>query len=417
MGSKPNNILIGSFVVGAITLVIVAIMVFGSGYLFKDKNLFILHFKGSVKGLSVGSPVVLRGVKIGSVQDIRINAISNSRDFSIPVIIEIGQYLVVMSDDSSLGYDASGNSGLNRVGAENINSDYQNQKATIDNLSVEENLKSLIDRGLRAQLEMQSMVTGQLLVGLDFHPEKPARLSGQKSKYPEIPTIQTDIEEFTQKIKQVPIEEMFNKLFSIISSVEKSFNPESIGQLLTSLSLTLKSLNKISDSLDEHLPAIASDVEDTIKNANILMQNSNSQLIALSGLLKQAIADTQNLISIATLQIETTGATINDTVSNTNTLVTNINNQVPPVSKSLKETIIAAKSTLNTAKESLTSAKLASDQAQVMFKNVDKITGRDSVLITNLNSTLNDLSDAARSLRLLAEYLERHPESLIQGKR
>lgn len=396
MTKQSSNVLIGAFVSGAVVLVVGAVMMFGSGSFFQDKNLFVLHFKGSVKGLSVGSPVVLRGVKVGSVRDIRINATSNSRNFSIPVVIELGKDLVIIPDDSSPGdVDQSG---------EIPPHDTSHQ------ISVAEKIKGLIDQGLRAQLEMQSMVTGQLLVGLDFHPEKPARLSGQKSDYPEIPTIQTDIEEFTQKIKQVPIEELFNKIFSIISSVEHSLNAESIGQLLNSTSLALKSINNISESLDAHLPSMASDMEETIKSAKILMQNSNHQVIAISNSLNQTISEIQTLVNAATGQLESTGTAINATVNDTNRLLASIRSEVPPISRSVKETLSAAKETLN-------SANVASDQAAVMLKGIDRITGRDSVLISNLNGTLNDLSDAARSLRLLAEYLERHPEALIQGKR
>lgn len=390
MSKKPNNVLIGVFVAGAAALVVAAVLVFGSGSLFEDRNLFVLNFKGSVKGLAVGAPVVLRGVKIGSVRDIRINANSNSRNFSIPVIIEIGKELIIMSNGNGL---AKGHG-----------------------LSVESNLKALIEQGLRAQLEMQSMVTGQLLVSLDFHHDKPLILSGEALDYPEIPTIQTEIEELTQKIKQVPIEEMFNKLFSIISSVEQSFNKESIGQLVKSLSLTLESLNKISDSLDEHLPTIAADIQDTIKQAKVLVQNSNNQVTAVGSLLNQTIADTRQLINSATVQLDTTSTSINKTLNSTDKLVNNINNELAPISKTAKESMVIAKATLNTAKDAVNAAKKASEQAEIMFKGFDKVAGTDSVLINNLNNTLNDLSDAARSLRLLAEYLERHPEALIQGK-
>ncbi|MGD9732953.1 MAG: MlaD family protein [Desulfamplus sp.] len=390
MSKKPNNVLIGVFVAGAAALVVAAVLVFGSGSLFEDRNLFVLNFKGSVKGLAVGAPVVLRGVKIGSVRDIRINASSNSQNFSIPVIIEIGKELIIMSNGNGL---AKGHG-----------------------LSVESNLKALIEQGLRAQLEMQSMVTGQLLVSLDFHHGKPLILSGEALEYPEIPTIQTEIEELTQKIKQVPIEEMFNKLFSIISSVEQSFNKESIGQLVKSLSLTLESLNKISDSLDKHLPTIAADVQDTIKQAKVLVQNSNSQVTAVGSLLNQTIADTRQLINSATVQLDTTSTSINKTLNSTDKLVTNINNELSPISKTAKESMVIAKATLNTAKDAVNAAKKASEQAEIMFKGFDKVAGSDSVLINNLNNTLNDLSDAARSLRLLAEYLERNPEALIQGK-
>ena len=71
--SKPvNKTMIGLFVVGAIALVVVAIGVLGSGKLFKESIPYVMVFEGSVKGLNVGSPVVFRGVKIGSVSDIRM---------------------------------------------------------------------------------------------------------------------------------------------------------------------------------------------------------------------------------------------------------------------------------------------------------------------------------------------------------
>jgi len=52
----------------------------------------------------------------------------------------------------------------------------------------------LIDRGLRAQLQMQSLVTGQLLVALDFYPDKPINLVGGETEYQEMPTIPSTIE-------------------------------------------------------------------------------------------------------------------------------------------------------------------------------------------------------------------------------
>ena len=71
--SKPaNKTMIGLFVVGAIVLVVVAIGVLGSGKLFKESIPYVMVFEGSVKGLSVGSPVVFRGVKIGAVTSIRM---------------------------------------------------------------------------------------------------------------------------------------------------------------------------------------------------------------------------------------------------------------------------------------------------------------------------------------------------------
>ena len=61
MSKKANKALIGGFVVGAVVLLIISVVVLGSGLLFKRTNRYVLFFDGSIKGLSVGAPVILRG--------------------------------------------------------------------------------------------------------------------------------------------------------------------------------------------------------------------------------------------------------------------------------------------------------------------------------------------------------------------
>ena len=71
--SKPaNKTLIGAFVVGATALLLLAIAVFGSGKLFQTTSRYVLFFDGSISGLSVGSPVLFRGVPVGRVVEIRL---------------------------------------------------------------------------------------------------------------------------------------------------------------------------------------------------------------------------------------------------------------------------------------------------------------------------------------------------------
>ena len=88
--SKPaSKTVIGIFVVGAIALVVIAIVILGSGKFFKRTFTVVCFFQGSVGGLNEGSPVVFRGVKIGSVKDIVLRADSEKLTFTIPVYIEI----------------------------------------------------------------------------------------------------------------------------------------------------------------------------------------------------------------------------------------------------------------------------------------------------------------------------------------
>ncbi|WP_186441294.1 MlaD family protein [Desulfamplus magnetovallimortis] len=379
MDKNSGKFMVGAFVLGAIALVVVGIVVFGSGALFAEKNVFVLHFSGSVKGLNVGSPVVLRGVKIGAVKDIRINAASVDHPFSIPVLIEINKDCVVMQGDSS------------------------------GNQTIEETLDALIKQGLRAKLEMQSLVTGQLLVALDFEPDTTPRFSGLESSYLEIPTTQSDIEELTSKLKQAPIEEIFNKVFSIISNVDTFLNSESINELLVAMTAALNSINGLAAHMDNELPDLSSNLVSTVSDAKKFISTADKEVVDLSLSLKKAIADIQNLVAVALSKVNSMGAGVDETVVSAQNLLAGIHQEVAPVSSGLQDVLKSARNTM-------ISAQKASDQATEMLKGIDRITDSDSALLYNLNTTLAEISDAARSVRMLAEYIERHPEAFIQGK-
>ena len=96
MNRQTSKTLIGAFVVGAAMLIVAGVLILGSGKFLKDKIQFVLFFKGSLQGLSVGNAVLFQGVKIGSVKSITIEANSKDRSVSIPVIIEIDPTLIKM---------------------------------------------------------------------------------------------------------------------------------------------------------------------------------------------------------------------------------------------------------------------------------------------------------------------------------
>src|SRR5512136_3377298 len=89
MSKQANKTVIGIFVVGAIALVVIAIVVLGSGKFFRKTFKAVCYFEGSVGGLNIGAPVVFRGVKIGSVTDIVLRTNLEKLTFTIPVYIEI----------------------------------------------------------------------------------------------------------------------------------------------------------------------------------------------------------------------------------------------------------------------------------------------------------------------------------------
>src|SRR5690242_2285027 len=78
-GRRANPALIGAFVLGAVVLVGAVVVVWGSGRFFRNTKTFVAYFSGSVNGLNPGAPVKFRGVKIGSVTEIRLRQVDPTR--------------------------------------------------------------------------------------------------------------------------------------------------------------------------------------------------------------------------------------------------------------------------------------------------------------------------------------------------
>ncbi|MBE9545464.1 MAG: MCE family protein, partial [Proteobacteria bacterium] len=162
---QASKTLIGIFIIGAVVLAVTGVIIFGSGRFFKKANLYVIYFSGSVKGLQVGAPVSFRGTQIGEVKDI-ITAF-DYRDLSllIPVIIEMDltKFTVIAPEQKR------------------------------------DHLDLMIEKGLRGRLEMQSLVTGQLLIDFDFYPDSPVNLAakdlpGLDINFKELPSIESDIQ-------------------------------------------------------------------------------------------------------------------------------------------------------------------------------------------------------------------------------
>ena len=89
MSKKANPVKIGIFILGALAMISVAIVVFGSSRLFKRSSEYVMFFDSSISGLSEGAKVILRGVPVGRVTKIRLDTKQGDEDFVIPVFIEI----------------------------------------------------------------------------------------------------------------------------------------------------------------------------------------------------------------------------------------------------------------------------------------------------------------------------------------
>ena len=230
MAKKVSKTLIGGFVVGAVVLIVAGVAIFGSGKFFKEKRNYVLFFQGSLKGLNKGSPVVFRGVKIGSVIDIAIQVDAEDLTVQIPVLIETDPTHFEVKRGQKL-------------------------------MDTEEQLPILIERGLRAQLQLQSFVTGQLIVAIDFHPDTPVNLVGIDTGYPEIPTIRTPLEQLSETLKDLPLEELVHKLTSAVEGIDKFVNSPELTGSVSSLHLALEDVRKLIRNIDSQIGPLATGID------------------------------------------------------------------------------------------------------------------------------------------------------------
>jgi paraquat-inducible protein B len=352
--SKPvSKTMIGLFVVGAIALVVVAIGVMGSGKFFAQKFTYVMVFEGSVKGLNVGAPVVFRGVKVGSVSKIVMHFNYATKALTILVYADFqkGQVETVHMDEAL----------AQKLG---------NQEQYVI-------MRELIGRGLRAQLEMQSIVTGQLQIALDFYPDKPAIYTGIDKEVPEIPTIPTPLQEFAKKLESLPIQEILEKVNVAMDGIVKVTQSPDLKESLTNLNMALKEVQS-------------------------LVRNVDAQVKPLSAGLTETVRDTQKLVKNVDSQVASLGSNLNETLEDGRKLIRKVDGGVDSVQVSIVDMI-------NTATAAI-------KEAEKVLEEFQSAASKNSTLMYRITESLREVEKSARSLRMLVDYLERHPEALLSGK-
>ena len=343
MSRKANPAVVGAFVTGAIALLTAGIIIFGSGNMFKKTGKWVLYFEGSIKGLNLGSPVVFNGVRIGSVSDIKVH-IDKERNIHTPVEIEL--------DPSQ--YDVE-------------------EKSITSKKSIDATL-GMIDKGLRAQLQLQSLITGQLLIELAFHPEKPARFVSPGGPTPEMPTIPSTVQKLSRTLASLPLEEIVNNIHTITEGIDALVNSPDLANGVATLNATLVKAQSVLEKIDKHIDPIGAEAQKVLTSTSNLLDNNNDKIASL-------IED-----------LEKTSSTTREGVQR--------------VTKDIKE--ISAK-----ADKQITRFF---DTATTTSEYAEKMLSEQSEFRHELQQTLAELESALRAIRLLAELLEEHPESLIKGK-
>jgi paraquat-inducible protein B len=336
--SKPTNpALIGAFVLGAIALLVVAVLLFGGTELFARKVLLVSYFPDSVKGLREGANVLLRGVRVGYVKTITLDGRINDERGTLDALVEV---IMEVRPETFALFQQAGRS----------------QEITMTRLPAE--TEHFVDAGFRAQLGIDSFVTGQFLVELDFKPGTEAIFRGKSPPYPEVPTLPTGVQQAFERLQ-----ELIGRLSTELDTA----------QLLGDVQGIASGLNELANSQD---------LRDGFAGFNQLAGTDVPELVRA---LEQSAADLRGLLA------------------DTRSLVAHIDGQVEPVAAELVPAIRRLNDTLAAGEQALAAAA-----AQIRS---------DSEIAVEMNATLQELQGAARSLRILLDYVDRHPEALLRGKR
>ncbi|MEP5568539.1 MAG: MlaD family protein [Halioglobus sp.] len=317
MSEKPHTVAIGAFVVGAL-LIAISTVIFALGTGFgKERSTVVMVFEGSVKGLTIGAPVALRGVQIGQVTDIEL-------------ILDADTVELIMLVEAELRGENIRRTGTN---AESLT-------------------EELISRGLRAQLNTQSILTGLLYVQLDFHPDSELILADINSPHLQIPTIPTELERLTRKLESIDFAKVASDLEATAEGINKFVTSESFQELPAQLQGTLASVTGLSEQLQDQLASTGPKLDLVLDGAATTVDTANAELPKLAELVS---------------------------------------------------------SNLEVLEEAIRSFEEG-------MEGIEQLVDHDSATVYELNRALRDMSQAGRALQQLGRALEERPESLIRGR-
>ena len=300
-----------------------------------------MNFSGSIYGLQVGAPVVLRGVRIGSVVKIGVVHDAQSGAFAVPVVAEI---------DRSMIRDAQGQG--------------TNSEPTLA-------LPALVQRGLRAQLTTQSLLTGQLYVDLDLNaPKLAAPPPLNAAGLVEIPTTTVPRQSMQSQLEGIDLRQMAQDLAAITATTRKLISSPDTQRALADLATTTATLARASALLEKRLGPLADGTQATLAE-------TRRAVASLGGAAQQ--------IGSAAQQVGVAAGRADKLLGNDSPL--------------------------------LASVRQATDELTRSAAALRQAAGDDSALMQNVDGALQEIRRTSRAVRGVADLLEQQPEAVLRGRK
>jgi paraquat-inducible protein B len=324
MSIRANPTAIGSFLIGAAVLLVAGTATLASTAWFDERATFISFFEESVNGLERGAPVKFQGVPVGNVTRIRIQIDERDKTFQVPVEYEID--LTRLTTELGTFVD-------------------------LDDVAV---LRRQIADGLRAQLQMESMVTGQLYIELSYRADAaPPEMEDRRTAWPEIPTTP-----------------------SLLAALGTG-----AGSLVADILKVLFQVNEMLADID--MPQI---------NAAVMASAEAVERLVDSPAIQQALD-----------QIPGMTAQINQTMLEVGLLAQRATGAIDPIQLQLEGTTTEMTATLEALRRTL--------------EETHGLLSTDSGLGYGLQETMASLRDAANALTLLVNSLDQNPDMLVRGRK
>jgi paraquat-inducible protein B len=258
--------MIGIFVVISLIILAVSVAVLGSGKFFKKTQKFVLYFNETIKGLDVGSPVLFEGVPVGSVIDISIVADPDKEQTEIPVVIqvELDRFKVRLAGQL---------------------------------VDPQKNMPRLIAKGLRGVLSLQSLITGKLLIEIDFYPGTPVNLKNISNQYTEIPTIPSTASKIGRALDKLDLEAVQTKLEAALDGIAKLTTNPDLAASISHLKDTLRDARKLVNRVDRQVDPLAKDTKKTVNDIGKLARNLDGRVGGVATSLDKTLLSARGVIS------------------------------------------------------------------------------------------------------------------------
>ncbi|MDX1431858.1 MAG: MlaD family protein [Gammaproteobacteria bacterium] len=358
MSRQANPTVVGVFVVGALALVIVFVMVFGSGTLLDRRTKVVAYFHNSVAGLQVGAPVEFRGVPVGTVTSITALYDAQKSSFVIPVYMSLTGGAVREVRESAAD---------KTPGAE---------------------LERMIRNGLRARLDIRSLVTGQTYVALDFHPDTKATMIGADPATLEIPTISSRLDKVAHMFDELDLEQIAAKGLRTLDGITRLVNSPDIRIALENIRVASERADELLSELDARTGEISREALATLAQARQTLAHTEKSLTATLDGMSRTTSSVDG-------KVDAVAQDVARTLAEVRSLARSIDEQVGPLSAAAKRTL---------------------DETASVMRGAEEMVGENSVTRYRLDTALEELAGAARAVRIMAEYLEQNPDALIKGK-